>query len=438
MKKKQLPEKMYRTFSVGETHYSGRDGNKARGVDYIFDAFGDSLNIADSSVLDLGCAGGGVAFRALALGAKLVVGVERDDKKLNQAKLIASSNRLENISFHSESLSHFLCRSDRKFDYVFLLNIIHHLPEPQWVLERVAEVATKGVIVEGPLRRLFVPYAPDRGRPRSHLVPWGPGQETKFFGELDYELKSSVPSPNAVSFIGGERSLRMYERKMPVDFNSGLPADLRGRILIGPGTSGKTFTVQKIMGMSVEETCAPYKLRNPELLRKVVDAIKGVQKVPPAAQGSVFYIPPTEGKRIWWAPRLRGHHWNSLAWIQLARKSNLPIVVCHASRKARSERLLFRMQNRYLSESRLQGLVQEVLDIARDRDISDKEARSRIRGIVPTSKATFVLNILRNLYLPNLDFSYERLYGYLRSVGVTFEILETSCSSGEEGPSCSR
>lgn len=427
---------MYRSFSVGETEYSGRDGNKARGVDYIFDSFSGSLQIAGSSVLDLGCAGGGVSFRASALGAELVVGVERDERKLVQAKLIASQNDVDNITFFSESICEFLGRSERQFDYVFLLNIIHHLPNPQWVLERVAEVATKAVIVEGPLKRLYRAYAPDRGRTRPSLIPWGPKEEARFFGELGYEVKSSVLSPNAVSFIGGERSLRLYERKLSLEFNTGKPTDLEGKILIGPGASGKTFTVLEVMGMSAGQTCAPYKFRRQGILRKVADAVRGIERVAPAPPGSVFYIAPTVGGRALflrggWA-RLAGFKWNTRAWIELARKSNLPIVVCHASRKVRSERLLLRMQNRYLSGLGLQGAVEEILEIVRDKDLANREAKRRVRMIVPRGTARFVFEAVRRFYLPNLDFSYEKLFREMRSLGVPFEVLETGRSGSNE------
>lgn len=420
----KFEEKLYRTFQIDGTEYSGRDGYKARGVDYIFDSFGESLKMKGSSVLDLGCAGGGVAFRASSLGATFVVGVERDERKLIQAKQIASLHQIDNVFFSSDSITNFLDHTEKQFDYVLLLNIIHHLPEPEWVLERVAEVATKGVIVEGPLRRIFGAYPPDRGLPRSNFVPWGPKQENRFFRELDFELRSSCLSPNAKSFIGGQRSLRFYERKPMEALKLDAGAVLKGRILIGPGTSGKTFAVQKAMRLSLDQSCAPYKFRDVRITRKILDSLKGIRQGTISRQ-NLYYIAPPVGTRRFWGMRLRGHSWNPQAWVKLAKKSNLPIVVLWTARKVRSERLLSRLQGSYLGAVLPQDTIQAITTIARDRSISDSEARRRLRHLLPAKRARFVLRLLMKMYLPNLDFSYERLFRALRSSGLQFEILDT-------------
>lgn len=99
------------------------------------------------SVLDVGCANGYFCFEAEVRGARRVVGVELMDSRYRHAELLKSI-RGSNVEFLNADI-----RSrplNDGFDYVLLLNVIHHLPDPIHVLKYLARLTCKTLVVEFP------------------------------------------------------------------------------------------------------------------------------------------------------------------------------------------------------------------------------------------------------------------------------------------------
>jgi len=99
------------------------------------------------SVLDIGSANGFFCFEAEARGARRVVGVEIKEKRYKASLVIKDI-----LGSHVE----FICRDildtplNERFDYVLLLNLIHHLKEPFRALRSFAQLALECMIIEFP------------------------------------------------------------------------------------------------------------------------------------------------------------------------------------------------------------------------------------------------------------------------------------------------
>ncbi len=121
-------------------HTRGRDRSRTR--DLIF-----RESLIGKSVLDVGSALGYFCFEAEARGAPRVVGVELDPERFRQACLLKDiiGSRVKFI--HGDILSQPL---DQKFDYVCLLNVIHHLDEPIGAIHKLAAITREFLIIEFP------------------------------------------------------------------------------------------------------------------------------------------------------------------------------------------------------------------------------------------------------------------------------------------------
>lgn len=121
-------------------HTRGRDRSHTR--DLIF-----REPLAGKSVLDVGSALGYFCFEAEARGAARVVGVELDQERFRQACLLKDI-----IGSQAEFLQRDILKQplEEQFDYVCLLNVIHHLDEPIRAIHRLAATAREWLIIEFP------------------------------------------------------------------------------------------------------------------------------------------------------------------------------------------------------------------------------------------------------------------------------------------------
>jgi tRNA (mo5U34)-methyltransferase len=100
---------------------------------HVSQAFPEDL--AGASVLDIGCNGG---FYSLALkkrGAGRVLGVDVDERYLNQARFAADILGLE-IEFQKRSV-YDVDQIEGQFDYVLFLGVFYHLRYPLYALDKI-------------------------------------------------------------------------------------------------------------------------------------------------------------------------------------------------------------------------------------------------------------------------------------------------------------
>jgi 2-polyprenyl-3-methyl-5-hydroxy-6-metoxy-1,4-benzoquinol methylase len=121
-------------------------GHVAGGRAATFEAtFTESL--VGASVLDVGCANGDFLFRAERLGAGRLVGVELHKERFEAAEAIARL-LMSDVRVHRGSF--FDYATDERFDYVLVLNVVHHIRDFDRFLAHAASFATHRLVVEFP------------------------------------------------------------------------------------------------------------------------------------------------------------------------------------------------------------------------------------------------------------------------------------------------
>ena len=94
-------------------------------------------DLTGASVLDIGCNGGFYSIAMKQRGAERVLGVDIDDRYLNQARFAASKLGLE-IEFEKRSVYE-IDGIRGQFDYVFFMGVFYHLRYPVYALDKVAK-----------------------------------------------------------------------------------------------------------------------------------------------------------------------------------------------------------------------------------------------------------------------------------------------------------
>jgi SAM-dependent methyltransferase len=121
-------------------HTKGADRSATR--DLIF-----PKSLAGKTVLDVGSALGYFCFEAEARGAARVVGVELKEQRFRDAVLLKDIKGSK-VDFIQRDIV--LDPLDECFDYVLLLNVIHHLKDPIRALRQLASITGERLIIEFP------------------------------------------------------------------------------------------------------------------------------------------------------------------------------------------------------------------------------------------------------------------------------------------------
>jgi 2-polyprenyl-3-methyl-5-hydroxy-6-metoxy-1,4-benzoquinol methylase len=121
-------------------HTEGADRSKTR--DLIF-----PRSLAGKSVLDVGSALGYFCFEAESRGAERVVGFELKEERFRDAMLLKDVKGSKVEFVRRDAV---LDPPDEHFDYVLLLNVIHHLKEPFRAVRQLALIARERLIIEFP------------------------------------------------------------------------------------------------------------------------------------------------------------------------------------------------------------------------------------------------------------------------------------------------
>lgn len=104
-------------------------------------------SLAGKTLLDVGCAIGYFCFEAEARGAARVVGLELKDDRFRQALILKDILDSKVEFWHHDVVNEL---PQEQFDYVCLLNVIHHLDEPMRALHQIAQLAREVLILEFP------------------------------------------------------------------------------------------------------------------------------------------------------------------------------------------------------------------------------------------------------------------------------------------------
>ena len=103
-------------------------------------------DLSGARVLDIGCNGGFYSIQVKRRGAERVLGIDVDERYLNQARFAASTLGID-IEFERRSVYE-VDAITGNFDYVFFMGVLYHLRYPLFALDKViTKIAPGGKLV---------------------------------------------------------------------------------------------------------------------------------------------------------------------------------------------------------------------------------------------------------------------------------------------------
>ncbi len=105
-----------------------------------FERFADALpeDLTGKSVLDIGCNAGFYAIEMKKRGAGRVLGIDSDERYLEQARLVSDTLGLPDIEYRKLSV-YDVAALGEKFDWVVFMGVLYHLRHPLLALDLVRE-----------------------------------------------------------------------------------------------------------------------------------------------------------------------------------------------------------------------------------------------------------------------------------------------------------
>ncbi|HUN87536.1 MAG TPA: TIGR04290 family methyltransferase [Terriglobales bacterium] len=107
-------------------------------------------NLAGATVLDIGCNGGFYCIQMKQRGAERVLGIDVDDRYLNQARFAAGQLGLD-IEFEKRSVYE-VANLPGQFDYVIFMGVFYHLRYPLYALDSIVKKVGKQLIFQTMVR----------------------------------------------------------------------------------------------------------------------------------------------------------------------------------------------------------------------------------------------------------------------------------------------
>jgi tRNA (mo5U34)-methyltransferase len=119
-----------------------------------FQRFAPNLpaDLAGRTVLDIGCNAGFYSMEMKRRGAGRVVGIDSDDRYLDQARLAADTLGYSNIEFRNLSVYDVAALGER-FDLVIFMGVLYHLRHPLLALDLIHEHVAGDMLIFQSLQR---------------------------------------------------------------------------------------------------------------------------------------------------------------------------------------------------------------------------------------------------------------------------------------------
>jgi tRNA (mo5U34)-methyltransferase len=147
---------------------------------FKFARFADAVpaDLTGKSVLDIGCNAGFYSFEMKRRGAAEVIGIDSDDRYLEQARFAAAELGHEGVEFRNLSV-YDVAKLGRRFDLVIFMGVLYHLRHPLLALDLIREHVAGELMLfqtmqQGPDDVLQVPedhpfHVPGTTRPPSYF-----------------------------------------------------------------------------------------------------------------------------------------------------------------------------------------------------------------------------------------------------------------------------
>ena len=97
-------------------------------------------DLTGKTVLDIGCNAGFYSVEALRRGASRVVGIDSDDRYLEQGRLATQALGFTGVEFRNLSV-YDVAQLGERFDLVIFMGVLYHLRHPFHDLERIARAS---------------------------------------------------------------------------------------------------------------------------------------------------------------------------------------------------------------------------------------------------------------------------------------------------------
>jgi tRNA (mo5U34)-methyltransferase len=107
-------------------------------------------DLSGATVLDIGCNGGFYCIQMKQRGADRVLGIDVDDRYLNQARFAAGQLGLD-IEFQKRSV-YDVVNLEGQFDYVFFMGVFYHLRYPLFALDNIIKKVKSKLIFQTMVR----------------------------------------------------------------------------------------------------------------------------------------------------------------------------------------------------------------------------------------------------------------------------------------------
>ena len=113
-------------------------------------AFAIPDDLSGAEVLDIGCNGGFYSIEMKRRGAERVLGIDVDDRYLNQARFAAQTLGLD-IQFEKRSVYE-VDQIPGQFDYVLFMGVFYHLRYPLFALDKVIKKVRGSLLFQTMIR----------------------------------------------------------------------------------------------------------------------------------------------------------------------------------------------------------------------------------------------------------------------------------------------
>lgn len=141
-------------------------------------------NLEGNTVLDVGCAEGFFCFEAKKRKADSVTGIDLDTDKLKVAKTFSEALNLP-VEFKQGNFD--TLDNLGTFDYIICLNILHHVTDPIYVINKLINMTRKTLILEVADLSMGIADIGRKTKSKALLGWWGP-----LFKYLPSSLKPSI------------------------------------------------------------------------------------------------------------------------------------------------------------------------------------------------------------------------------------------------------
>jgi tRNA (mo5U34)-methyltransferase len=147
---------------------------------FKFQRFAHALpeDLAGKSVLDIGCNAGFYAIEMKKRGAGRVLGIDSDDRYLEQARLASETLGFEDIEYRNLSV-YDIASLGETFDWVIFMGVLYHLRHPLLALDLIREHVARDMMLFQTMQMgtdavLQVPedhpfHTPETGRPPDYF-----------------------------------------------------------------------------------------------------------------------------------------------------------------------------------------------------------------------------------------------------------------------------